>query len=205
MKKIFTILLTAGAACLISETASAQSLKDLFSKDNIKDVVENVTGLDLSKDEAVITGTWQFSGTAVELESKDILKKAAAKLAVETIEKKLDETIAKIGITPGLFAFTFNEDKSFIVEFKKKEIKGTYTLSDDKKKLTLTFGRFTKLGTMEVITDLGSKELELMFKADNLLELLGKITSEGNSDSMKTLSTLVGAYEGINLGLELSK
>lgn len=205
MKKIFTILLTAGAACLISETASAQSLKDLFSKDNIKDVVENVTGLDLSKDEAVITGTWQFSGTAVELESKDILKKAAAKLAVETIEKKLDETIAKIGITPGLFAFTFNEDKSFIVEFKKKEIKGTYTLSDDKKKLTLTFGRFTKLGTMEVITDLGSKELDLMFKADNLLELLGKITSEGNSDSMKTLSTLVGAYEGINLGLELSK
>ena len=205
MKKIFTILLTAGAACLISETASAQSLKDLFSKDNIKDVVENVTGLDLSKDEAVITGTWQFSGTAVELESKDILKKAAAKLAVETIEKKLDETIAKIGITPGLFSFTFNEDKSFIVGFKKKEIKGTYTLSDDKKKLTLTFGRFTKLGTMEVITDLGSKELDLMFKADNLLELLGKITSEGNSDSMKTLSTLVGAYEGINLGLELSK
>ena len=205
MKKIFTILLTAGAACLISETASAQSLKDLFSKDNIKGVVENVTGLDLSKDEAVITGTWQFSGTAVELESKDILKKAAAKLAVETIEKKLDETIAKIGITPGLFAFTFNEDKSFIVGFKKKEIKGTYTLSDDKKKLTLTFGRFTKLGTMEVVTDLGSKELELMFKADNLLELLGKITSEGNSDSMKALSTLVGAYEGINLGLELSK
>lgn len=205
MKKIFTILLTAGAACLISETASAQSLKDLFSKDNIKDVVENVTGLDLSKDEAVITGTWQFSGTAVELESKDILKKAAAKLAVETIEKKLDETIAKIGITPGLFAFTFNEDKSFIVGFKKKEIKGTYTLSDDKKKLTLTFGRFSKLGTMEVVTDLGSKELDLMFKADNLLELLGKITSEGNSDSMKTLSTLVGAYEGINLGLELSK
>lgn len=205
MKKIFTILLTAGAACLISETASAQSLKDLFSKDNIKDVVENVTGLDLSKDEAVITGTWQFSGTAVELESKDILKKAAAKLAVETIEKKLDETIAKIGITPGLFAFTFNEDQSFIVGFKKKEIKGTYTLSDDKKKLTLTFGRFTKLGTMEVITDLGSKELDLMFKADNLLELLGKITSEGNSDSMKALSTLVGAYEGINLGLELSK
>lgn len=205
MKKIFTILLTAGAACLISETASAQSLKDLFSKDNIKDVVENVTGLDLSKDEAVITGTWQFSGTAVELESKDILKKAAAKLAVETIEKKLDETVAKIGITPGLFAFTFNEDKSFIVGFKKKEIKGTYTLSDDKKKLTLTFGRFTKLGTMEVITDLGSKELDLMFKADNLLDLLGKITSEGNSDSMKTLSTLVGAYEGINLGLELSK
>ena len=121
MKKIFTILLAAGAACLISETASAQSLKDLFSKDNIKDVVENVTGLDLSKDEAVITGTWQFSGTAVELESKDILKKAAAKLAVETIEKKLDETITKIGVAPGLFSFTFNADKTFSIGFKKRE------------------------------------------------------------------------------------
>ena len=73
MKKIFTILLTAGAACIFSETASAQSLKNLFNKDNIKNVVENVTGLDLSKEDAVITGTWKFSGTAVELESKDFL------------------------------------------------------------------------------------------------------------------------------------
>ena len=170
-----------------------------------KEVVENVTGLDLSKEDAVIIGTWKFSGTAVELESKDILKKAAARLAVETIEKKLDEAIAKIGITPGLFTFSFKADNSFIIGFKKKEIKGTYTLSADKTKLVLTFGRFTKLGTMDVITDLGSKELDLMFKADNFISLLGKITSEGNSDSMKTLSTLVGAYEGINLGLELSR
>ena len=205
MKKIFTILLTAGAACLISETASAQSLKDLFSKDNIKDVVENVTGLDLSKDEAVITGTWQFSGTAVELESKDFLKKAAAKLAVETIEKKLDETITKIGVAPGLFSFTFNADKTFSIGFKKREIKGTYTLSADKKKLTLTFGRLTKLGTMDVITDLGSKELSLMFKAANFIDLLGKVTSEGGSDTMKTLATLVSAYNGINIGFELSR
>ena len=205
MKKIFTILLTAGAACLISETASAQSLKDLFSKDNIKDVVENVTGLDLSKDEAVITGTWQFSGTAVELESKDFLKKAAAKLAVETIVKKLDETITKIGVAPGLFSFTFNADKTFSIGFKKREIKGTYTLSADKKKLTLTFGRLTKLGTMDVITDLGSKELSLMFKAANFIDLLGKVTSEGGSDTMKTLATLVSAYDGINIGFELSR
>lgn len=205
MKKIFTILLTAGAACLISETASAQSLKDLFSKDNIKDVVENVTGLDLSKDEAVITGTWKFSGTAVELESKDFLKKAAAKLAVETIEKKLDETITKIGVAPGLFSFTFNADKTFSIGFKKREIKGTYTLSADKKKLTLTFGRLTKLGTMDVITDLGSKELSLMFKAANFIDLLGKVTSEGGSDTMKTLATLVSAYDGINIGFELSR
>ncbi len=205
MKKIFTILLTAGAACIFSETASAQSLKNLFNKDNIKDVVENVTGLDLSKEDAVITGTWKFSGTAVELESKDFLKKAAAKLAVETIEKKLDETITKIGVAPGLFSFTFNADKTFSIGFKKREIKGTYTLSADKKKLTLTFGRLTKLGTMDVITDLGSKELSLMFKAANFIDLLGKVTSEGGSDAMKTLATLVSAYDGINIGFELSR
>ena len=205
MKKIFTILLTAGAACIFSETASAQSLKNLFNKDNIKNVVENVTGLDLSKEDAVITGTWKFSGTAVELESKDFLKKAAAKLAVETIEKKLDETITKIGVAPGLFSFTFNADKTFSIGFKKREIKGTYTLSADKKKLTLTFGRLTKLGTMDVITDLGSKELSLMFKAANFIDLLGKVTSEGGSDAMKTLATLVSAYDGINIGFELSR
>lgn len=205
MKKIFTILLTAGAACLFSETASAQSLKDLLNKDKLKDVVENVTGLDLSKEDAIITGKWNFSGTAVELESKDFLKKAAAKLAIEAIEKKLDEAITEIGVTPGLFSFAFNADNTFSIGFKKREIKGTYKLSADKKKLTLTFGRFTKLGTMEVITDLGSKELSLMFKAANFIDLLGKVTSEGGSDTMKTLATVVSAYDGINIGFELSK
>ena len=78
-------------------------------------------------------------------------------------------------------------------------------MSADKKKLTLTFGRLTKLGTMDVITDLGSKELSLMFKAANFIDLLGKVTSEGGSDAMKTLSTLVSAYDGINIGFELSR
>lgn len=204
MKKIITIILAAGSLCLFSQSASAQSLKDLFGSGSLKDVVESVTGIDLTG-EVDVTGTWNYTGTAVELESSDILKKAGAKLAVDTIEKKLDETVEKIGITPGLFSFTFNADKSFTATFKKKELEGTYTLSEDQKTLTLTFGRFTKLGTMEVDVDVDEKEMSLLFEADNLLSLLGKITAKSSSSAMKTMATLVEAYEGMNLGLELTK
>lgn len=205
MKKIFAFIFAAAALCFLGQTASAQSLKNIFSKDKLKDVVENVTGLDLSKEDATIVGTWKFSGTAVNFKTDDILKKAAAKLAVEAVEKKLDEAVQKIGITPGLFSFTFTANKTFAITFKKKTIEGTYTLSSDKEKLTLTFGRLTKLGTMDIMIDLGNKELELLFKAKNLIELLDKIASSGNSDALKALSVLVEAYDGIYLGLDLQR
>ena len=121
------------------------------------------------------------------------------------MEKKLDEAVQKIGITPGLFSFTFTANKTFAITFKKKTIEGTYTLSSDKEKLTLTFGRLTKLGTMDIMIDLGNKELELLFKAKNLIELLDKIASSGNSDALKALSVLVEAYDGIYLGLDLQR
>ena len=205
MKKIITILFAAGMFCFIGQTTSAQSLKNLFSKDKLKNVVENVTGLDLDKENATIKGTWKFSGTAVNFKTDDILKKAAAKIAVEAVENKLDEVVQKIGITPGLFSFTFTANNTFTITFKKKNIEGTYALSSDKKKLTLTFGRFTKLGTMDIDVDLGSKEMELLFKAKNLIELLDKIASSGSNDALKALSILVEAYDNIYLGLELQR
>ena len=196
----------AGALFLAGQTASAQSLTDLLKKvtdnETVKNVVENVTGTTLPVD---IKGTWTYSGTAVKFESDDILKSTAASLAASQVEDKLDQYVAKVGIKAGTFSFTFKEDNTFTATVKGKNFNGTYTLSDNYKTLSLQFGQAIGLKPFTAAISATSSQLDLLFQADKLLELLGKLTSSSSNSTLKTVGTLVNQYDGMKLGLELKK
>ena len=196
----------AGILCLAGQTASAQSLTDLLKNvtDNeaVKNVVENVTGTTLPVD---VKGTWTYSGTAVKFESDDILKSTAASLAASQVEDKLDQYVAKIGIKAGTFSFTFKEDNTFTATVKSKSFNGTYTLSEDYKTISLQFGKTIGLKPFTAAVSATSSQLDLLFQADKLLELLGKLTSSSSNSTLKTVGTLVNQYDGMKLGLELKK
>lgn len=196
----------AGSLCLAGQTSSAQSLKDLLKKatDNeaVKNVVESVTGKTLPVD---VKGTWTYSGTAVKLESDDLLKSTAATLAASQVEEKLDEYVSKIGIKAGTFSFTFNEDNTFVATVLGKSFNGTYTLSEDYKTMSLQFGKTIGLKPFTASVSATSTQLNLLFQADKLLELLGKLTSTSSNATLKTIGALVNQYDGMQLGLELQK
>ena len=100
MKLIFKTLLIGAVIFFAGQTASAQSLKDILGavKNNstVSDIVEKVTGIDISKGD--IKGTWNYTGSAVKLESEDLMKSAAAGVAATQVEKKIDEYLAKAGL-----------------------------------------------------------------------------------------------------------
>lgn len=196
----------AGSLCLAGQTASAQSLKDLLKKatdnETVKNVVESVTGKTLPVD---VKGTWTYSGTAVKLESDDLLKSTAATLAASQIEDKLDEYVSKIGIKAGTFSFTFNEDNTFVATVLGKSFNGTYTLSEDYKTISLQFGKTIGLKPFNASVSATSTQLNLLFQADKLLDLLGKLTASSSNTTLKTIGTLVNQYDGMQLGLELQK
>ena len=196
----------AGSLCLCGQTASAQSLTDLLKKaagsETVKNVVESVTGTTIKTD---VTGTWTYSGIAVKLESEDILTSTAASLAAGQIEDKLDSYASKVGIKAGTFSFTFKEDKSFTATVKGKNFNGTYSLSEDYKTMTLQFGSTLGLKPFNAAVSATASELNLLFPADRLLELLGKLTSTSSNSTLKTIGTLVNQYDGMKLGLELTK
>ena len=196
----------AGALFLAGQTASAQSLTDLLKKvtdnETVKNVVENVTGTTLPVD---IKGTWTYSGTAVKFESDDILKSTAASLAASQVEDKLDQYVAKVGIKAGTFSFTFKEDNTFTATVKGKNFNGTYTLSDNYKTLSLQFGQAIGLKPFTAAISATSSQLDLLFQADKLLELLGKLTSSSSNSTLKTVGSLVNQNDGMKLGLELKK
>ncbi len=207
MKRIFTTFLLGAALLLAGKNASAQSLKDLLGKvtDNstVTDIVEQVTGINLSKGD--IKGTWKYTGSAVKLESEDIVKSAAAGVAASQIEKKLDDYLAKAGLKNGSFSFTFNEDNTFATRVKGKDFKGTYELSEDGTTLTLKYGKNISSKGITCTASIKSSTFELLFQADKLLDLIIKLTSATSNTTLKTIGTLAGQYDGMKIGLELQK
>ena len=206
MKRIISIILMAGAFGLCSQTASAQSITDLLKKatssETVKNVVESVTGTTFKVD---VTGTWTYSGTAVKFESDDLLKSTAASLAAGQVEDKLDSYVSKVGIQAGTFSFTFKEDKTFTATVKGKSFDGTYSLSEDYKTIALQFGKAIGLKPFNAAVSATSSQLDLLFPADRLLELLEKLTSSSSNATLKTIGTIANQYDGMKLGLELTR
>jgi hypothetical protein len=207
MRTIFKSIIIASILCIAGNTTSAQTLKDILDKaannSTVTEIVEKVTGVNISKGD--IKGTWNYTGSAVKLESENILKSAAAGAAATQIEKKLDEYLAKAGLKTGTFSFTFNEDNTFATTVKGKSFNGTYTLSEDGKTIELKYGKTLGSTGITAAAQINASTFELLFKADKLLDLIGKLTANTNNTTLKTIGTLAGQYDGLKIGLELQK
>ena len=71
--------------------------------------------------------------------------------------------------------------------------------------MTLTYGKILNSHAINANVNIGSSSIELLFKADKLLELIGKLTSTTNNATLKTIGSLAGQYDGMKVGLEMSK
>ena len=208
MKTFFRIIFASIMMCSLCGSGEAPTLTDFLKKaassSAVQEVVESVTGISLQAD---IKGTWDYSGVAVKLVSEDLLKSAAAGVAAGQVEEKLDGYVQKIGIKPGAFGFTFSDDNTFTTTFKGKNIPGTYTLDEQAKTLTLTYGKtsFMKGFTMTATVNITSSQLDLMFNADKLLDFIGKVSATSKNTTLSAISAVAEQYDGMKLGFELTK
>ena len=88
MKKNILFIAWVALFSLFASNSQAQSLKDLLNKDNISKVVNAITGTPETID---MTGTWTYSGSAVEFESDNLLMKAGGAAAATMAENKLTD------------------------------------------------------------------------------------------------------------------
>ena len=198
MKKYVLSLAVVSALLLVTTDVQAQSWKDLFNKDNIEKVVNAVTG----NQTIDLTGTWTYSGSAIEFESDNLLQKAGGAAAAAVAEKKLDEQLAKVGIKDGQVSFTFNADSTFTSTVGKRTMTGTYSYDATDKVVHL---RYFKLLNMNAKVNCTSTNMDLLFNSDKLLKLIAFISSKSSSTTLKTISSLADSYDGMMLGFALKK
>ena len=175
----------------------AQSLKDMFNKENIEKVVGTISGVNI----ASIEGSWKYSGAAIEFESDNLLSKAGGAVAAKTAENKLNEQLTKIGLEEGKFAFTFNADSTFTIRLKDKDLHGSYSYDSSNKRINL---KLLKLVGLNAKVNCTSTNLELLFNFDKLLDLITLLTSKG-SNTLQTINSLAESYDGMMMGFAFCK
>lgn len=148
-----------------------------------------------------LVGTWKYTEPAIVFESDNALQNIGGKVASATIEKKLQQQFSKYGIKKGAMKMTFDKDGNFTQTIGSKTLSGTYTVSGKEVKLTYTGGISQLVGTTQV----SGSDLLIVMKADKLLKYAGSLGKLTGNSTVSTLSSLLGSYDGMEIGLRLEK
>lgn len=209
MKKLFiTLVAMVGVATAASAQFNLGSLKNLAKQvagDKIDEAVpESVQQLlGIAVKEVDIPGTWTYVKAAVEFESANALTAAGGTVAAETVEAKIEPYLAKIGIKEGLFSFTFGEDGTFSTKLGSKEVKGRWAYNKEAETVSLSLKDGGKSFTTRMVVNVDN--INILFKADSLLELLKSISNSSSNTTIATIGAVVKSYDGMNIGFECKK
>lgn len=184
---------------LVSNISRAQSLKDLFNNEKISNIINTVTN---NKSLTDISGTWDYIGSAIKLESDNKLMEIGGSAAMTVAENQLDDQLNKIGIKNSQMSFTFNADSTFTNTIGKHTLKGTYNYNSSEQKIEL---KYMSIIPLNANIDYTSETLKLLFKSDKLLQLLSFIADKSNNNSLKAIGSLAETYEGMQVGFKLKK
>ena len=148
-----------------------------------------------------IIGTWTYTEPAVVFSSSNVLKNIGGKVASSAIESKLAEQFEKAGIKKGAMSMTFDKDGKFTQTIGGKTMSGTYTVKDSKIVLSYLGGIKQLVGT----TQLDGNDLLIVMDSSKLLKYASVIGTLTGNTAMKSLGSLLGSYQGMEVGMKLNK
>lgn len=217
MKKVFMILVAVATMSVFNSSAfdlkgalqglSGGSSSEASSNSNgLGSLIGGIANL-LGKTDvslADLQGTWGYSKPAVAFKSDNLLKKAGGAAAAEVIEGKLAPYYEKAGIAA--MKLTIAADSTFTMKIKTVALKGTLSKDTDGNFIF----QFKALGKVNighatsVITKTGNN-ITVTFDASKLITLVSKIASVTGNSTIKSVSSLLSSYDGLNAGFELKK
>lgn len=185
--------------------SSTSSTSSTEAAGTIANVLGSLLGQSTTLSKSTIKGTWSYDGASCVLESDATLAQIGGTVVTSKIEDKIDTYLAKVGVKDGSCSFTFMENDSCIFSVGSRNIKGTYTLDAENKKIQFIFlqGRMTSTAYVSY----SASTLNLVFNADRLLTLVKNVTPVASkySTTLSTVSTLIENYKGMMLGMKLKK
>lgn len=167
------------------------------------DLISNLTSVfsgskQASKDN--IVGTWVYEEPAIVFQSDNFLSNTAAKVAANSLEKKIQTQLNKYGIKQGTLKFTFNEDGTFTEVLGKKTMKGTWKVQDSKLVIS-----YLGVKQMALTTQLSGNKLMFVTDATKILTLMKTVGNASSNSGLQTISSLMKSVKGMQAGVTLVK
>jgi len=210
MKRILSLIALAAA---FSFSASAQGLGDILGSLTGNKTVDDVLGSlgnVIYSAPVSLNGTYTYSGSAVSMSKSDgnLLSNLAGTAVTSTVESKVDKTLEKFGVKPGITSFTFNAaDNTFTCNVMGLPLTGNYKVGEGEKTVTLTFGKKLKYLSMTGSLESISGGCQMLFPANKLLTFLKKCASLAGqrSSEIAAIASLADGYDTFKVGFKLLK
>lgn len=217
----------------VSAGVSAQSWKDLIGKaaselaeeasstaagSAVTNILGTILGNSLTLSYEALEGTWDYEGVACVLESEEALSNIGGTLVTATLEEKLDEKLALIGVSKGNCSFTFSKDSTCVINVGGYNLNGKYRLNVEEKVIDFTF-MYDKL-PLKTYVSYEIQSIDIVFKADRLLSFIKNVASyisnngvaggqqgqlQAAIQAVGAMGTLLENYDSMMLGAKLSK
>lgn len=194
MKRLFITLI----ALFTLTTAEAQWLDAL--KKVATEAIDKATDGKLTQ--MAVIGTWNYTAPAVKLEGDNALSNIGGSAISATVGDKLEQAFTKVGISSGFCSMTFNEDGTYTMPVKGRQIKGTYTYNSSDHSLTLKVGQSGKV-EVKGYAYISGTNLQIVFPINKLTDFMVAIGS--SIKSLNSITKLIEQYENIYLGFEFAK
>ena len=166
-------------------------------------VLTNLLGGSSAVTASDLQGTWTYRKADCVFETQNLLLKAGGEMAAAKIESQLESQLGKVGITPGACSFTFNSDGTYVATIGQYNLTGNYTLNTKSNTLTMTYlAGIGRISPKVVKTD---ASISLLFEGDKLLSMVQKVGKLSSNSTVSSLSSLINSYDGMLVGMQLSK
>ena len=184
----------------------------------VTNILGTILGNSLTLSYEALEGTWNYEGVACVLESEEALSNIGGTLVTATLEEKLDEKLALIGVSKGNCSFTFSKDSTCVINVGGYNLNGKYRLNVEEKVIDFTF-MYDKL-PLKTYVSYEIQSIDIVFKADRLLSFIKNVASYisnngaagGQQGQLQAAIQAVGAmgkllenYDSMMLGAKLSK
>lgn len=166
-------------------------------------VLTNLLGGSSAVTASDLQGTWTYRKADCVFETQNLLLKAGGEMAATKIESQLESQLGKVGITPGACSFTFNSDGTYVATIGQYNLTGNYTLNTKSNTLTMTY--LAGIGRISPKVVKTGASISLLFEGDKLLSMVQKVGKLTSNSTVNSLSSLINSYDGMLVGMQLSK
>ena len=166
-------------------------------------VLTNLLGGSSAVTASDLQGTWTYRKADCVFETQNLLLKAGGEMAATKIESQLESQLGRVGITPGACSFTFNSDGTYVATIGQYNLTGNYTLNTKSNTLTMTY--LAGIGRISPKVVKTGASISLLFEGDKLLSMVQKVGKLSSNSTVSSLSTLINSYDGMLVGMQLSK
>ncbi len=197
-KSVLTVLMITCISC------NGSSLLNGDNGNLVNDIASGIlSSFGSNTSESTIVGTWVYKEPAVQFESNNMLAQIGSGIANSTVEKKLKTYYEKLGIKSGVFAFTFNADKTCSYTLKNKTYTGTYEFDDSSDKIRITTNGIISFPS--AYAKVTGNQLELTFETTSLLNLGTSLASGSGNSTLGAISEIAQTYSGMKTGFNFIK